>query len=641
MHTLALLRRARWIRIAFAATLSASNPTGAQAPERSGDFVLVRRVIDARYFALGPEQPISKLPKTYANAPIDWASTELRSALPLQAALRSQITREVSVPKGDSMQALVLREYGFGKRDSAAAYSALESKIVDSNGLAGPEGLLKGTTVKIPALPPMAPTAPSSFNLRNLLPKTSVYPALAGVAAGRTFDAETLTYREKPKFNSSFRKGSPLVAQYLWLPRERVERERTLLGTDSVALEVHAEIVTARLDTSDADEVAVPGSLAASGAFPSLGEQATLANQLAHEPLQAPVLIVLDDGWPNDTAYQNAAKWLASAFKAIENKFRYPAGPNVRALAGTRGTTYPKEKFHARSIEQSLSALVAMEPLTDWDQKRVRVVYLPMTPAQANAAGVLEDLIALRLMDDLVGRVRGDDAPLPSVVADIRKAAKEIVARIPKDIGVVDVTTDKAVIESVLWFADLYARATDTPYVANFSWTTPKLLNRYADLRFHYGLLVSAAGNESSANCSACRPHLASTPACSCADNVAAQQRWFAVRAVDGEDVVAVMNAARDGSLQCKSSIVGSMAKVPMAVALDGNVGPDVCGTSFAAPRVAWLAAARLAYFDPKNYFPNEVDRGQQLLDLIKDARIGGVGRDDQFNLDVQKLFKP
>lgn len=531
------------------------------------------------------------------------------------------------------MQALILREYGFGKKNSQVAYEAIEKKILQTNGLKRPEDLTAGTSVKVPAIPPMAPKFPSSFNVRNLIPKTSLYPDLLGVATGQKFDALTTTYRAPPKFSFSLRKGSPLVFQYLWLPKTQVENERKLLGGGDAAIEVHAEIVTARLD-----EAGAGGPM---GQFPSATEKAVLTKQLAAQPLQAPVLLVLDDGWPSDAAYQNAVSWLSAAFKSIHDKFKYPIGPNTVAIAKTKSTSFPKQSFHAKSIERSLSALTSLEPATEWDRLRVKVVYLPMTTAQLNSAGILEDIIALRLMDDLMGATRGDEEPPSLDVARFRNQAKQIVSRIPKDIGVTDVKTDKAVIESVLVFADLYARATGNPYVANFSWTTPKLVNRYADLRFHYGLLVSAAGNSSAPNCAECRPHLAFTKACTCADNVAEAGRWFAVRSVDGQDVVAVMNTARDGSLQCKSSIVGSQAKEPMSVALDGNVSAEVCGTSFAAPRVAWLAAARLAYFDPKAYFPLEVDRGQQMLNLVKNARVGGKDRADQFYLDIQRLFTP
>lgn len=623
----------KWFALAYVATACAIQPVNAQTETPGEDFVLVRRVIDARYFSVGAGAQTPDVPTATAGAPIDWSSAQLRSAIPLERALKSEVSREAGVLRNDSMQALVLREYGFGKKNSDVAYSAIERKILESNGLERPEDLMAGTRVKIPAIPPMAPKFPSGFNVRNLIPKTSVYADLSGVATGEKFDAETTTYRVPPKFSFALRKGSPLVFQYLWLPKAQVERERNLLGGSDTSIEVHAEIVTARLDESEASSPNVQ--------FPSAQEQAVISKQLAAQPLQSPILLVLDDGWPSDESYLNASRWLGAAFKSIQEKFKYPIGPNVAGLPKTKSTTFPKEKFHARSIEKSLSALSKLEPASEWERSRVRVVYLPMTPAQLNSAGVLEDIVALRLMDDLMGATRGDEEPPSIDVTRFRNQAKQIISRIPKDIGVVDVTTDKAVIESVLVFADLYARATGNPYVANFSWTTPKLVNRYADLRFHYGLLVSAAGNASAPNCAECRPHLAFTKACTCADNVAQNERWFAVRSVDGQDVIAVMNTARNGSLQCRSSIVGSQAKEPMAVALDGNVSADVCGTSFAAPRVAWLAAARLAYFDPKTYFPSEVDRGQQLLNLVKNARVGGNVRDDQFNLDIRRLFNP
>jgi hypothetical protein len=601
----------------------------AQAPAPEDDLVLVRRVVDTRYttpqawLSPLPAQPVAPL-----TGPVDWKTVRYREALPFSAALASQVSREAPVREGETLQGIVLREYGFGQKDSKDAYAAMERRILDLNGLARPEDLRAGQSIQVPALPPVALSEPGSHNAYNALPKTSFYASLSKAASG-ALDKASLTYRTPPSLSALQRKGAPLVAEYIWLPREQVARERALAGEAADAIQVHAETVRATLYDGPAPS--------APGPFLTAEEKALLQARIAMPAKQAPVLIVLDDGWPDDKAFAESVQWLAAAFRAVEQKFKYPGGRNVQALGANPTTSFPVEAFHARSIAQALQPLTALD---DGPQKRVKVVYLPLTKAQRHAAGVLSDLITLRLLDDWAGATRGDERPPQREVDRMRKAADEIVARLPTDIGQREVKTDKAVIESVLLLADLYSRASGNAYVVNFSWTTPKLQNRYADMRFNLGLVVAAAGNQSAPTCFKCRPHLAHAEACKCADNVAAAERWFAVRAVDGQDVIAVMNTARDGSLQCRSSIVATQGNGSFsAVAADGTVSATTCGTSFSAPRVAWLGALKLAYVDPATLYSMEVARGPQLRSMILDARSGGGDRDDQFTLDVKKLF--
>jgi hypothetical protein len=58
--------------------------------------------------------------------------------------------------------------------------------------------------------------------------------------------------------------------------------------------------------------------------------------------------------------------------------------------------------------------------------------------------------------------------------------------------------------------------------------------------------------------------------------------------------MLAVMNIGADGKAACDSSLL-EVSNDVFGVAYDGALSPTVCGTSFAAPRVAWLVAAREA----------------------------------------------
>jgi hypothetical protein len=98
--------------------------------------------------------------------------------------------------------------------------------------------------------------------------------------------------------------------------------------------------------------------------------------------------------------------------------------------------------------------------------------------------------------------------------------------------------------------------------------------------------------------------------------------------------VIAVMNMDASGSLQCDSSVVGGSFSSTRAVGFDGRI-PDDCGTSFAAPRVAWLIAAG------ESLRKSEISESlwaQHVSDTVRASRKGGVGR-SAFALDPLRLL--
>ncbi|MBM6447348.1 MULTISPECIES: S8/S53 family peptidase [Pseudomonas] len=475
----------------------------------------------------------------------------------------------------------------------------------------------------------MALQNPNVANGNNPIPKSSVYPNLRKVSSYEAFNPDTQAFTEKPVVSKVGRDGSPLVMQYLWLPSDYKET----LGSFGINLpyeEVQSQAISVEMESINTTENA------AVTPFPSPREGQIIKAQLAEPPKLQPVLIILDDGWPNDEAFARSNDFVADALEIIKRKFNYPV---YLQRPPVQSTEYPKSIFHARSIDMALSSLTALEPSSDWKGQRVKVVYIPLSTAQKGSKKILEELVTLRLIDDFMLDARGDPVP-PGEVEIRRKIAKDIVDRLKQEIGVANLNTDKAIIESVLAFADLYSIASGNPYVVNFSWTTTKRKYKFTNFDFNEGILVSAAGNSSSSDCKKCLPNLAYSPECICADNAAAQERWFAVRSVSNQDVVAVMNTTHDGNLQCRSSIVGSKEVDPLAISFDGYVSRDICGTSFAAPRVAWLLAAKLAYISPNILSDLDApDRGHKLREMIRAIRQGGNNSGGKYNLDINKLF--
>jgi hypothetical protein len=115
------------------------------------------------------------------------------------------------------------------------------------------------------------------------------------------------------------------------------------------------------------------------------------------------------------------------------------------------------------------------------------------------------------------------------------------------------------------------------------SWTTPDQWFQPNVPEGFYGLFVAAAGNIPALN-------IYSDP-----------RQQFAARSKSPGDVLAVMNTDENGSPVCDSSVFGNDLTDVFGVAFPGYLGPAPtdCGTSFSAPRVAWLIAAREAVKDP------------------------------------------
>jgi len=136
------------------------------------------------------------------------------------------------------------------------------------------------------------------------------------------------------------------------------------------------------------------------------------------------------------------------------------------------------------------------------------------------------------------------------------------------------VHTDKAIVDAVVNFLHLYSMASERPHYLSMSWTTPNLTMASLFRPNGYGLWFAAAGNN---------PNI----------NVQAREIQYAARSSDPGDVVAVLNTVSAG---CATSTLSSDPALPvLGFAFPGRVDEKHCGTSFSAPRVAWLLAAKEA----------------------------------------------
>jgi hypothetical protein len=226
-------------------------------------------------------------------------------------------------------------------------------------------------------------------------------------------------------------------------------------------------------------------------------------------------------------------------------------------------------------------------------------VSLAVQAERAEARGF--DLTQLRL-----NRIRADA---------ISEAAKRVKA-LPVDATKKPFITDKAVLDAVWEIAQAASEDDDSFFVVNESWTVPTGAIGFAPLDAQRGIAVAAAGNTPNRDITE-RPFIN-----------------FAGQSLTSDYIVAVMNMNASGALQCNSSFVGAPFADTRAVGFDGTIAKD-CGTSFSAPRVAWLIAAGEAL--------RETDVAsslwaQRMARVVRDARAGGNGL-AAFLLDPIKLL--
>lgn len=199
--------------------------------------------------------------------------------------------------------------------------------------------------------------------------------------------------------------------------------------------------------------------------------------------------------------------------------------------------------------------------------------------------------------------------------------------------------TDQAIINSLEFFAHLYATVREAPFFINMSWTIPRYTFDLAPEPDAFGATVAAVGNHSKLD-------------------VFASETMYAYRSRETPgDVLSVMSIdSVTGRPNCASSqwtanpsfkVFGFAYSGPgpegvcsAQVPISGEIaGPPVEGTSFAAARVSFLLAFREAFRQPtvdsaaqKRWF---IDFRKRVLSL-QDANSKDFKR---YWLDVRKLF--
>lgn len=527
----------------------------------------------------------------------------------LAVALSMPIEKNVAIRSGDTMSGIVSRQYGVGRSNAPEAFLMLTSKISELNELSNNSSLTAGDTLSIPDIPPIALSRPNPNNTANSIAKL-----------GFSIDAfKTVSKNNQSKSATSYsqifdkgRKGaSETVVIYKVKRRDAIALQKTYPG----AVEAVNDIIRVTLA-----QPAEPKNLnSEASSVLSEADASTLRRKLSRTAQKEPFLVIFDDNWPDRDDFQSSVKFFAKAISIVREKYRLGAVTlSVAALPQSLSdhNLATSSSSHAHQIKRAIAPLAELQP----KEGRVSVVYLPLFRCDPVAKELLTQLVEIDLDAKHMGSVLGIDAAPADVLRANRKLATDIVGRIGTNASGGIVKTDEAVIAAVLTFLRLYSEKANRPYVLNMSWTTPNFTFHLDVPEDAYGLAVVAAGNEGDAQ----------------GTTVYDSHRQFAYRSLTPPgDMVAVMNVTVDGRPDCASSLLMTDREL-LGFAFSGRLSDSECGTSFAAPRVAWLIAAHESVSPPSR---NVSEWRSHLYSELTGLRSKGENEFNKIRLNPGQLF--
>jgi hypothetical protein len=519
----------------------------------------------------GQKQPTFSL----VQIPVDTAYDDSQQNLDQLGRLVEVLPpRAVKFRPGDTISALITREYGFGPtNDLPKTYHLLEEAILRLNGLRVSEEALAGELL-IPNVPRRALTKPGRSNKLNQIPKilhyiaSQIVRAKTGRPAGTGGEQAAVTefkFLGEPRILDQNRPAAQRALVEMPFPQEAVFA--SLKNKDFVKL---AKILNLSMPVELARFQRTAEQTRENQRVLSEKESDHIRNILGTARREV-VLFIIDTGWPNAESYHQSRGTLTRIFDRVWAEWKL--GDQVKiASKRKKVAAFPEpENAHSQSV------FLALEEFRRLDTAgKIKVVYVPLTRAQ-NATDVLVELVHLHLLAGLMGTQLGQVRPPREDFDHAREEAKKIVRNLPtgwpKEQN--KVATDKVVLDAILDVGDLYAQKTGAAVFVNESWT---VAGREYPVNYpspFAGVVVAAVGNEYGRDV-----------------NLSLQN--FAQRALEHKDTVAVMNMRKEEEDPiCNSSRINDkyLNQAIMAFGFDGSLPEGGCATSFAAPRVAWLLA--------------------------------------------------
>jgi hypothetical protein len=548
--------------------------------------------------------------------------------------ISNSLSRTTQVQKNDSLSGIISRHYGVGKSNAPAAYASLESAIASANGLSSPNRLRADSAIKIPDLPHITLSSPNIHNPYNQIPRITIRCVVEATSNSQmtplchyldAFQPNRTPAGESEASTYVFDDLRKAAATTIQIVATTMRDAITRVSADGAEYEVES----APMRIAFTQNASLTGN--ASPAYAAT-DRATIAKALAAQQHRSPLLIIFDDSWPDDASFVDARNFFVKAITSIRASKKMGAPPFSDAILGAKSAPFVNakskddqnasvQKSHALKVQRALSTFTSL----DGADKRVKIIYLPVARSQKFATEILENLVALNLLAKTLGPTL--DNPIAGVPADVQASslaeAKTFVARTASTLGST-VDTDQSVVESVLTFARLYANFPSIPVFVSMSWTVPNQQLPVVMPADAYGLNVVAAGNE--------------CPGGTCHITVFDLKRQFAYRSLTPPgDVLAVMDLSDAGAPVCNSSLLKATNDV-VGLGYDGYLSETECGTSFSAPRVAWLISLKEAVTDAAD----NVEDWKSALhhDLTEGMHDASAQNFNKLRLHPERLFK-
>ena len=475
----------------------------------------------------------------------------------IQSIVSKLPTGRAVLENGTTLSRFVLGQYGFGPSDLPRSYAVVEAAILAENHWTKPEDAKAGP-VNVPLLPRRALINFNPKKRLNSVPKLWVMGGIHSKVEEAT-EARDFTFASTVRLDQN-RVASQSEMIDLPIPVANVGQ----LLTDPVLSKYTNAFQYPIAVRLAADSPCKTESQAADHNVLADNERALISQALGNNSQRDSIVFVLDTGWPNKTAYEESRTQL---WTILDSFWRRNFGLGLPHGMYEQQYTDPSN-FHCRCIERSLKEFRKMDP-----SGHVKIIYVPMTREQ-DGASVIVDLLQTSYL--LEWENMQHVSPPNDVLKRSREVAESTVAtKVPAQWpeSQKEVTTDKSLLEAMMLLSDEFAEMRKTFVFVNESWT---VTHKEYYIRWPaplHGAVIAATGNENA--------------------NVSDPLVDFADRSTIAKDTFAVMNLDQTGDKACSSSFIDeSDIDSARAIGYDGKVSSEICGTSFAAPRVAWILAA-------------------------------------------------
>jgi hypothetical protein len=302
-------------------------------------------------------------------------------------------------------------------------------------------------------------------------------------------------------------------------------------------------------------------------------------------------LFVLDSGWPSEEDWRSSRAYLSEMCARARRHYRIEA--SIRDFSAAPTASFPvPANTHSQDIRLALREFDGLDA-------HVKVVYVPLTRDQG-ADDILQELfeidyIGLRMAQENKDRPEDVAASIrDGIVNDAKGHARQLVAQLPPA-AASHLPIDGGLMSALLETASLDAAAVRRPFFVNASWWSPDRTVRIVWPSASLGFIVAAAGNEQS-------------------PDIENPMILLAGLSRENARILAVLALDTAGRPACCTSQVNYARNPVSAAGYYSGIPAPRCGSSTAAPRVAWVLAARDTLsagpiHDPQRWFADIKDR--------------------------------